>query len=41
MDRNFGQAITANVSVTWDDINMAIRLLIHDYQLGEAPDARI
>ena len=35
-----GQAITANVSVTWDDTNMAIRLLIHEYQLGEAPEAR-
>jgi hypothetical protein len=35
-----GQAITANVSVTWDDTNMAIRLQIHDYQLGDAPDAK-
>ena len=36
-----GQAITANVSVKWDDTNMAIRLLIHEYQLGEAPEAKI
>ncbi len=35
-----GQAITANVSVTWDDTNMAIRLQIHDYQLGDVPDAK-
>ena len=36
-----GQAITANVSVTWDDTNMAIGLQIHDYQLGGVPDPRI
>ena len=35
-----GQAITANVSVTWDDTNMAIRLMIHDYQLGDVPDPK-
>ena len=35
-----GQAITANVSVTWDDTNMAIRLMIHDYQLGDIPDPK-
>ena len=35
-----GQAITANVSVTWDDTNMAIRLQIHDYQLGDVPDPK-
>ena len=35
-----GQAITANVSVTWDDTNMARSLMIHDYQLGDVPEPK-
>ena len=35
-----GQNVIANVSVTWDDEDMRIRLLIHDYTLGTVPSAR-
>lgn len=32
-----GQSITANVSIQWDDQDMRIRFIIHDYTLGNAP----
>jgi hypothetical protein len=35
-----GQQISANVSVTWDDEDMRIRLLVHDYVVGDVPSAK-
>ena len=36
-----GQSIISNVSVTWDDEDMRIRLIVHDYTLGPVPQARV
>ena len=35
-----GQEIVANVSVTWDDEDMRIRLQIHEFVAGESPSAK-
>ena len=35
-----GQNIIANVSVAWDDEDMRVRLIVHDFELGTVPAAR-
>lgn len=35
-----GQNVISNVSVSWDDEEMRIRLIVHDYTLGPVPQAR-
>ena len=35
-----GQAITANISILWDDQDMRIRFVIHEYTLGNSPSPR-